>query len=157
MNVLYLYPDMLNLHGDKGNILAIHSGETIITVKAQENYVQNEIKIKVYSKVENLFLDQNEICMTVNDTFKINGYVEPDDADDSKILYSSLNPQIATIDASGNITANKIGDTTIIARANENPQIKKECKLSVVRKMEDTEISIDNSLTFLMEKSQYIF
>ncbi len=132
---------------EKGNILAIHSGETIITVKAQENYVQNEIKIKVYSKVENLFLDQNEICMTVNDTFKINGYVEPDDADDSKILYSSLNPQIATIDASGNITANKIGDTTIIARANENPQIKKECKLSVVRKMEDTEISIDNSLT----------
>ena len=131
---------------DKGLIQAIHSGETIITVKAEENSVQNQIKINVYSKVTGIYLDQNEIYMTVDDTFKIKGYVEPDDANDTRILYRSSDTNIATIDENGIITAKNIGDTIISAIANENHDIKQECKLSVVRKMEDSEIHIDTSL-----------
>ena len=131
---------------DSGIIQAIRSGETTIVVKAEENSVQSEIKINVYSKVTGVFLDQSDIYMVIGDSFKINGYVEPDDANDSKILYSSSNESVATVDDSGFIFANKIGDVNIIATSNENPEISQVCKLSVVRKMEDSEISIDSSL-----------
>lgn len=131
---------------DKGNIQAIRSGKTTITVKAEENTVKNQIEIEVYSKVTGISLDQKEIYMQIGDTFKINGYIEPDDANDKTILYDSSNLQVATIDSSGIITAYKEGECILTGIARENSNIKQECKVIVVRKMDDSEIHFDSSL-----------
>ena len=82
---------------DKGNLQAIRSGNSIITVKALENNVQNQITINVYSKVTKISLDQKQIYMQVGDTFQINATIEPEDANDKNILYQSRNPEVATI------------------------------------------------------------
>ena len=132
---------------DKGNIQAIRSGKTTITVKAEENTVQSQIEIQVYSKVTGIVLDQTQIYVQIGDTFAIHGMIEPEDANHQTILYESANPQIATIDESGIILAKQEGETTIVAMAEENEQIRKECKVIVVRKMEDSEIHFDTSLT----------
>lgn len=131
---------------DQGNIQAIRSGNATITVKAEENTVQNQIEIQVYSKVTGITLDQKEIYIQIDDTFKINGNIEPDDANDKVILYDSSNSEIATIDGSGIITAHKEGECTVTGTANENSSIKAECKVIVVRKMDDSEIHFDSSL-----------
>ena len=131
---------------DKGDIHAIRSGTTTITVKAEENSVQSQIEIEVYSKVTGISIDQTEMYMQIDDTFKINGTIEPDDANNPNILFSSSNEQIVKIDDHGNITAYKEGDAIITATSEENPEIKQECKVIVVRKMEDSEIHFDSSL-----------
>ena len=131
---------------EKGNLQAIRSGTTTITVKAEENNVQSQIDITVYSKVTGITLDENEIYMQVGDTFKINGYIEPEDANDKKIIYNSTNAEVATIQEEGIITAKQIGETNIIATSNENHNIYTECKLTVIREMEDSEIHFDSSL-----------
>lgn len=131
---------------DKGVIRGIGRGVATITVKSGENDVQAQIQVDVYSKVTGVTLDQNQIYMQIEDTFKINANIEPEDANDKKIIYSSQNEQIATVDENGIITAKQEADTIIIASSNENNSIKQECKLSVVRKMEDSEIHIDSSL-----------
>ncbi len=132
---------------DKGNIQAISSGKTTITVKAEENNVKNDIEITVYSPVTRIKLDQSEIFMQVGDTFQINGIIEPDDADEKTILYSSTNTEVATIQENGIINAYKEGSTNLIASSKENPNIKAECILYVVRPMDDSEIHFDSSLT----------
>lgn len=132
---------------DKGNIQAICSGTTIITVKAEENNVQNQIEITVYSKVTGIILDQKEIYMQVGDTFQINASIEPEDANEKTVFYSSTNVQIASIEENGIITAYQEGETTIIGTSKETPSIKAECRVMVVRKMEDYEIHFDSSLT----------
>ena len=132
---------------DKGNIQAIRSGTATITVKAEENNVQNQITITVYSKVTGIQLDQNEIYMQVGDTFQIHGMVEPEDANNQTIVYESSNTQIATIQEQGIITAKQIGETNILAISQENPSIQAQCKLFVVRTMDDSEIHFDSSLT----------
>ncbi len=132
---------------NEGNIQAIRSGTAIITVKAEENDVQNQITITVYSKVTGIHLDQNEIYMQVGDTFQINGIIEPEDANDSTIIYESSNTEVATIQEKGIITAKQIGETNLLAIANENPSIQAQCKLFVVRTMDDSEIHFDSSLT----------
>ncbi len=132
---------------DKGNIHAIRSGKTTIKVKAEENDVQSEIEIEVYTSVTGIKLDQEEIYMEVGDTFKISGSVEPDDANDKLILYQSTNALIATIQEDGIITATKEGKTKIIATSNENSNIKTECEVNVVRPMDDSEIHFDSSLS----------
>lgn len=132
---------------DQGSVQALHSGDTMITVKAQENNVQSQINITVYSKVTGITLDQKEIYMQVGDIFQINGAIEPEDANDKRILYSSTNTQVATVQEQGTITAKQEGETTIMASSNENPNIHAECKLIVVRQMDDSEIHFDSSLT----------
>lgn len=131
---------------EKGNIKAIRAGTVTITVKAKENNVQSQISITVYSKVTGITLDQKEIYMQVGDTFQINGYIEPEDANNRNIIYSSTNADVATIQEKGIITAKQIGETNIIASSEENSNIYAECKLYVVRKMEDSEIHFDSSL-----------
>lgn len=132
---------------DQGNVQALHSGNTTITVKAQENNVQNQIDITVYSKVTGITLDQSEIYMQVGDTFQINATVEPEDANDKTLSYRSTDTLVANIQEKGIITAQKEGETMIIASSNENPSIQAECKLIVVRPMDDSEIHFDSSLT----------
>lgn len=131
---------------DKGVIHALTSGTTTITVKAQENSVQNSIEINVFSPVTGISIDQTELYMPVGDNFKINAYIEPDDANNPNIIYKSDNEDIATIDESGIITAVKEGETIISAISEENESIESTCKLIVVRKMEDSEIHFDSSL-----------
>lgn len=132
---------------DNGNIQAIRSGTTTITVKAQENSVQNQMEIKVYTPVTGISMDQTKIYIPVGDTFKIHAYIEPDDADNQQIRYESSNPQIATIEESGVITAHLEGEANILAISEENSNIKSECKVIVVRNMQDSEIHFDSSLT----------
>ncbi len=132
---------------EKGNLKAIHSGSSIITVKATENNVQNQIEIHVHSKVTDITLDQDKIYMQVGDVFQINAYIEPEDASEPSFVYESSNMQIAEIQQKGVITAKQIGETDIITVSKENPNIRAICKVFVVRKMEDTEIHFDSSLT----------
>lgn len=132
---------------NEGKIQAIRSGTATITVKAEENKIQSQITITVYSKVTGISLDQNEIYMQVGDTFQINGNIEPEEANDPTILYESSNTEVATIQEKGIITAKQIGETTLLAIANENPNIQAQCKLFVVRTMDDSEIHFDSSLT----------
>ena len=132
---------------DKGNLQAIRSGTATITAKAEENDVQSQIIINVYSKVTGIDLDQKEIYMQVGDTFQINGIIEPEDANDKSILYQSSNEEVASIQENGMITAKQIGEAILKASANENPSFQAECKLFVVRTMDDSEIHFDSSLT----------
>ena len=57
---------------DKGNIQAISSGKTTITVKAEENETKRQIEITVYSKVTDIVLDQQEIYIEEGYTFQKN-------------------------------------------------------------------------------------
>ena len=132
---------------DTGTIQAIMSGSTIITVKAAENEVKAEIEISVFSKVTGISLDQKEINMQIGDIFRINGNIEPEDANNKNIIYESTNNEIAEIDNNGIIEAKNIGVTEIIAKSEENMQIQAKCQITVIRKMEDSEIHFDSSLT----------
>lgn len=132
---------------DKGNIQAIRSGTTTIIAKAEENNVQDQITIQIYSPVTGIAIDQKEIYMQSDDVFIVHAHIEPDDADNQKVLYQSTNPVVATVDEKGEITAHQEGESTIIAMAEEDNSIRQECQVVVVRKMEDSEIHFDSSLT----------
>ena len=131
---------------DNGNLRGITSGKATIIVKAQENNVQAQIGVDVYSKVTDILIDNNNIYMQIGDTFKINASIEPEDANEKEILFESNEKDIVTVDEHGNLEAKAEGTAVITIKSKENEQIKKECKVTVVRKMEDSEIHFDSSL-----------
>ena len=129
---------------DKGNVTGIRSGKTKIRVKSKENNVETSIDLECYSKVTNIVVDsEEEIYMQVGDYFKINAYVEPEDANEKGIVFEinniEDNENIITIDEQGNIEAKKEGKVKVTVKAKENEEIKKEINVTVVRKMEDWE------------------
>lgn len=138
-------PNVLTVD-DKGYVTAISSGNATITVKAEENDVQSKIDLNVHTAVRGVQLDQKEIYMQMEDTFKINAYVEPEDANNKNIKYETSNSKIASVDRQGNITAHTTGEATIYAISEENPNAKSQCKVIVVREMDDSEIHFDTSL-----------
>lgn len=54
MNVLYLYKDLLNLHGDKGNLLALEKISKAMNIKTKIDYVnayEDKINFKKYDLI----------------------------------------------------------------------------------------------------------
>ena len=131
---------------NNGNIKAVGSGEAVITVKAEENNIQSQINIKVYSKVTSINLDKKQIYLPIGEKTQITAKIEPQDADEKGIIYSSGNENIAVVDQNGSITAIQSGTVEIFASSKENTNIKVECILTVVRKIEDSEIYFENPL-----------
>ena len=131
---------------DNGNIKALHSGKTTITVKSQENDVKNKIEITVYSLVNDITLNENEIYMCVGDNFKINAIIKPIDANNKNLLYINTNEDVVNVEQSGMITAINQGVAKITVISKENSEIKSECIVNVVRDIESMEIQFDNPL-----------
>ena len=61
--------------------------------------------------------------MQVGDTFQINAYVEPDDANDQSVLYRSSKQEIAEVQQMGIVTAKQIGETEIITSAKDRKSV----------------------------------
>ena len=131
---------------DEGYMQAIRSGKSKIIVKSNENSVSAEIDLEVYSKVTDISLDQSKIYLTEKDTFKVNVFIKPDDANNKNIIYESSNNDIAKVDSFGNITGVNVGETIISVKSEENPNIRKEITVIVVRELEESEIEFINPL-----------
>ena len=134
-----------------GNVMAIKSGTTTITVKAKENNVKGEIQIKVITPVTGIELTNQNIVMQVGDQFTIKPIITPVDADNKNVIYSSKDEQIAKIDIKGNITAIKEGNTKITVMA-EDGALKKEIDIIVVKKLNQGEVKFDESLNIMQNE-----
>lgn len=103
-------------------------------------------ELPTYNKVKGINIDKKELYIPIGESFKINAYVEPENADNPKIIFKSNNTEIATINENGVITVQQEGETTIYAISEENENIKAECKITVVRKMEESEVQFNSPL-----------
>ena len=97
-------------------------------------------EMPAYNKVTGINLDKEELYISIGENLKINAYIEPSNANNTKINFKSDDEKIATIDENGVITAQKEGETIIYAISEENENIKAKCKITVVRKMQESEV-----------------
>lgn len=135
----------------QGNIIALKSGTTTITVKAKENDVKAQIEIKVYTPVTDIELTTESLVMQEGDRFTLTPIVLPTDADNKNVIYSSESEQIATIDSSGNIIAVKEGSTKITAKTEEGG-FERQIDVKVVQRLGEDEVIFDESLNVIQNE-----
>jgi len=63
----------------------------------------------------NISLDKKELTLSVGLTEKLTATLEPDNATQQELLWKSSNPEVAVVDDNGEISALKVGSTTITA------------------------------------------
>ena len=129
-----------------GNITALRAGTAVITAKAESSDVKGTISIQVTSKVTGIELEESEIYLSVGETYSLNAKVQPEDADNSNILYKVENEDVLTINENGIITALIEGNSKIQVISEENNNIQTECHVIVTRNLGENEIIFQEPL-----------
>jgi hypothetical protein len=81
--------------------------------------------------VASITLDAVEIVMMAGTQHIINALVEPAEATDPSLLWSSSDESVLTVDAAGNVTAVSTGSAVITAAAADSSGIYAQCTVSV--------------------------
>ncbi|MEK5520570.1 hypothetical protein B5V89_18560 [Heyndrickxia sporothermodurans] len=80
---------------------------------------------------QSITLSKSSLSLKVNQTARLTAIVKPSTAINKNVSWTSSNPEIATVDAKGNVKALKAGSTTITATANGDSSITKSIKVTV--------------------------
>lgn len=108
---------------NNGEVTAVKAGTAIITAKAGNVTATCEVTVKedtpVVVHVTSLSLDKTSEEMKVGESIKLNVTVNPSDATDKGVTWSTSDESIAGVTQSGVVVANKEGSVTITVTSND--------------------------------------
>lgn len=137
----------------------IAKGEGDVTLRAtSESGLTASIDINVaITKVSKITVTLENNHIEVGSVTKASAAVEPEDADDATLTWSSSNSQIATVDETGAVKAISAGECEIIATANDGSGVIGKATLYVSEKQTQniygkyTGKTPDNDIDFIFE------
>ena len=98
---------------------------------------------KIEILVSSIILNNSTIELDKGNTATLTAGIAPYNATIKNIVWTSSNPQIATVDKSGKVTALSAGTATITAMANDGSNVSASCK--VVVKEVETKITLSQT------------
>lgn len=127
---------------DSGMVRAIKAGSSTITVTTTDGKYTASCEVTVNVDVTSIMLSETQISIEKGNTKSLVATVLPNDATNKNITWHSENPNVATIDSLGVITALTGGETTIWANAGKCTA---SCKVIVTVSVQSVELD-KNSL-----------
>ena len=112
---------------DNGTVTGLASGTAVVMAQAGGKTGSCTVSV-VGVPVESVAIDQMELYMTEGDIFTLRATVLPENADNKSVTWSSSDENIASVNGSGTVTANKPGDCVIYAKAGN---VIAECAVSI--------------------------
>lgn len=109
-------------------IQALKNGKVTISVESESGLKYSK-EIEIYTKVDEVTLDKDELIMHVGDTVTLNVNILPKDASDNKAIWNSTSSEVASVDTYGNIVAKSLGTTKIKVNVGYKTT---ECNVNVV-------------------------
>ena len=129
---------------ENGLVKALKGGECVITAKAGDKMAS--CSVTVTSAVTSIVLNKTELTITKGSSEKLVATIEPSDATDKSIIWSSSDDGVASVDGDGLVKALKGGDCVITAKAGD-----KLASCAVMVTAEVTSIVL-NKTTLTIEK-----
>lgn len=117
-----------------GTVYAIKSGQANVMATTVDGGFAALCKVTVKAKtiqISDIRLSTNSGTIAVGETLQLNAIIAPDNASNKTIIWSSTNPTIASVNASGLVTAISEGNTKIIASATDDSGVSAECTVIV--------------------------
>lgn len=102
-----------------GVVKAVSTGEVIIKAVTKDGSFQQQCKVVVVQPVTSISLSSDSIKLAKGKTKTLKATVAPEDATDKDIIWTSSDENVATVSASGVITAKSQGYASISATAKD--------------------------------------
>lgn len=119
----------------KGRMVALSSGTTAITAMATDGSgVYASCEIEVRKMVESIELSNTSVSLVAGNAFSLTAIVNPKDAHDTSLTWSTTDDDIAMILSNGRIVAVSEGTATITAKANDGSEVIATCEVEVTEK-----------------------
>ena len=103
---------------ENGRVTTVGIGEAVITAKAGEKSATCKVTVNAVP-VSSISLDKTELELKIGENYTLVATVGPGNATDKTVTWSSSDTTIATVDASGKVTAVRAGRATITAKAGD--------------------------------------
>lgn len=119
---------------ENGVVTAQGRGSATITAKSDDPSVKRSAacRVNVIQAVTEIVLEQDALNLPVAKNAAIRAKVMPADAGNKKLVWSSSDENIVTVNASGNIKAVSPGEAVITAEAADGSGVRAECRVKVV-------------------------
>lgn len=121
---------------DDGNVKALAVGEAVILATAADGSgISATCSVSVAAKVipvESITISKETAVLKVGECVSLTATVLPDNATDKKVIWSSDNPSVATVDAEGNVTAISIGTANVTVMSGD---CSANCAVNVIATM----------------------
>ncbi len=152
-DIIYESSDESVVTVDKyGNIEAVGEGTATITVYSKDDPTKSDtVTVTVKIPVTEITVDKTEINLNKGDTDKITPTVN-EDATNKKVIYESSDETVVKVDENGNIEAVGEGEATVTVKSEDNPNVKKEIKVTV--KVPVTEITAADDFSFELDETR---
>lgn len=141
----------------KGVIKAVKPGKATITVTSKSNKkVKATCKITVKQYVKKLTVKNavnNTVAIKKGKSLTLQVKVEPSNASNKKVTYTTKNKKIATVNSKGKVTAKKAGKTTITIKSKDG-KAKKNITV-IVPKTAVSKVKLNTSKKTLTEGSSF--
>ena len=135
---------------ENGKVKAVGGGSATITAKAGDKSASCTVKVTV--PVSSVSLDKTTLDMTEGDQTRLVATVNPADATDKAVVWSTDKADIATVDPAGKVTAVAPGSATITVKAGDKSA---SCTVQVARRIiPATGISVSPANLELFETEQ---
>lgn len=127
------------------------SGEYMLTVTWDGKQIESEniekqtqtFKIETKTTITAIKADKTDIKMIPDATTKINVTIEPADAENKKLIWSTNNDQVVVVDEDGTITALSKGKAVITVYSDENSEITASINVTVQDILQTEEYKVD--------------
>lgn len=120
------------------NIRAVKPGVAVLTCETSSGSVVGTAVISVNNPIETFWIDQTELFLETGNGYALKTLAVPADADETRVTWASSNPQIASVNKNGEITAHAQGET-IVSAVSWDGKHRAECRVYVT----DPEEKID--------------
>ena len=130
-----------------GEVTGIKEGVCTVTVTTEDGNYKANCKVTVTSSHEvvhvlSIALDKDKIDLTEDESATLKATVKPSNADNKKVIWTSSDESVATVDQNGNVTA--VGEgVAIITATTEDGGKTATCEVTVYARIPVTGVSID--------------
>lgn len=114
---------------ENGVVTGKKLGNTTLT--AMVGNVTTSIPVKVTAALKSISIEEQNLTVDRGTITPLTLVAHPGEADMPEVTWTSSNPSVATVDATGRVTALALGDTTITATAKNDPSFIATTKISV--------------------------
>ena len=132
---------------ENGQVTALAPGKVTITAKSAEDSAAHgrpektgTFEVQVNQSVTGLALAEETAQIDIGKTYVLTATTEPENATNKQLAYTSDNPEVATVDEQGTVTATGTGTCTITCGTTDGSGLTAACTVTVTKAVTGIEL-----------------